>query len=69
MADNPDKSMSLFTALMSATATAYALAYIAHAEWGLRRTFIRDDALGMAAILGVAVMAKIIFQRKKKKGS
>jgi hypothetical protein len=66
MANVPDKSMSLFTALASATATAYALAYIAHGEWGLRRIMIREDAVGTAAILGMAIIAKMVFQRKKK---
>ncbi len=58
--------MSWLTALVSATITAYALAYVAHAEWGLRRIVIREDALGMAAVLGIAIMARIIFQRRKR---
>ena len=57
MADNPGKSMRMLTALASASVTAYALAYITHAEWGLRRIVIREDALGMA---------RIIFQRSKR---
>jgi hypothetical protein len=66
MAKIPDKSMSLFTALASATATAYALAYMAHAEWGLSRIVIREDAIGMAGLLGTAIVARIILRRKNK---
>jgi hypothetical protein len=69
MEKTPDPSMSLMTALASAAATAYALAYITHAEWGLSRVVIREDAMGMAGLLGVAIIAKIVFQRRKKKGS
>lgn len=69
MAKTPDNSMSLLTALASAAATAYALAYIAHAEWGLRRIVIREDAIGMAGLLGGAIIVKMMLQRKKKKGS
>lgn len=57
--------MRLLTALASATVAAYGLAYITHAEWGLRRLVIREDALGMAGVLGIAIMAKIIFRRRK----
>jgi hypothetical protein len=66
MADNHDRSMSLFTALASATVTAYALAYITHAEWGLRLVVVREDALGMAGVLGVVIITKIFFRRKKR---
>jgi hypothetical protein len=66
MAKTPDNSMSLLTALASAAATAYALAYMAHAEWGLSRIVIREDAVGMAGVLGVAIIAKMVFQRKNK---
>jgi hypothetical protein len=66
MAKTPDKSMSLFSALASAAATAYALAYVAHAEWGVSRIVIREDAIGMAGLLGVAIAAKIILRRKNK---
>ncbi len=69
MEKTPDPSMSLMTALASAAATAYALAYMAHAEWGLSRLVIREDAMGMAGLLGVAIIAKMVFQRRKKKGS
>jgi hypothetical protein len=66
MAKAPDKSMSLLTALASAAATAYALAYLAHAEWGLSRIVIREDAIGMAGLLGIAIIARIVFRRKNK---
>jgi hypothetical protein len=66
MAKTPDKSMSLFTALASAAATAYALAYVAHAEWGLSRIVIREDAIGMAGLLGAAILARFILGRKNK---
>jgi hypothetical protein len=65
MAKTPDHSMSLLTALASAAATAYALAYMAHAEWGLSRIVIREDAIGMAGLLGIAIIAKMVFRRKK----
>jgi hypothetical protein len=68
MAKTPDNSMSLLTALVSAAATAYALAYMAHAEWGLSRIVIREDAIGMAGLLGIAIIAKMVF-RGKNKGS
>jgi hypothetical protein len=66
MAETPDKSMSLLTALASAAATAYALAYMAHAEWGMSRIVIREDAVGMAGLLGAAIVARILLRRKKK---
>jgi hypothetical protein len=66
MAETPDKSMSLFTALASAAATAYALAYVAHAEWGVSRIVIREDAIGMAGLLAAAICVKVIFRRKNK---
>jgi hypothetical protein len=61
--------MSLLTALASAAATAYALAYVAHSEWGISRVQIREDALALAALLGVGLAAKIVLQRKNNKGS
>jgi hypothetical protein len=64
MAKTPDKSMSLFTALASAAVAAYALAYIAHAEWGMSRVVIREDAMGMAGILVAAIGVRIVFRRK-----
>jgi hypothetical protein len=66
MAKPPDKSMSLFSALASAAATAYAVAYVAHAEWGVSRLVIREDAIGMAGLLLAAICVKIIFQRRNK---
>jgi hypothetical protein len=66
MAKTPDRSMSLFTALASAAATAYALAYMAHTEWGMSRTVIREDAMAMVGLLVVAMAARIMFQRKNK---
>jgi uncharacterized membrane protein YsdA (DUF1294 family) len=69
MAKPPDQSMSLFSALASAAATAYALAYVAHSEWGISRTRIREDALLLAALLGVALTVKIVLQSRKNKGS
>jgi hypothetical protein len=61
--------MSLLTALASAAATAYVLAYVAHSEWGISRVKIREDALVLAALLVVAMTVKIVLQRKKNKGS
>jgi formate hydrogenlyase subunit 3/multisubunit Na+/H+ antiporter MnhD subunit len=69
MAKPPDQSMSLFSALASAAATAYSLAYMAHSEWGISRTRIREDALVLAALLGVALTVNIVLQRKKNKRS
>ena len=61
--------MSLLTAFASAAATAYAIAYVAHCEWGLSRIKIREDALALAALLGVALTVKTLLRRKKNKGS
>jgi hypothetical protein len=69
MAEPPDQSVSLLTALASAAATAYALAYVAHSEWGLSRIKIREDALALAALLGVALTVTTVLRRKKNKGS
>ena len=69
MAKQPDPSISLLTALASATATAYALAYVAHSEWGLSRIKIREDALALAAMVGVALTLKMVLRGKKNKGS
>jgi hypothetical protein len=66
MAKTPDRSMSLFTALASAAATAYALAYMAHTEWGMSRIAIREDAMAIVGLLVVAMAARIMFQRKNK---
>jgi hypothetical protein len=69
MADAPGKFTGVLTAFVSAALTAYALAYIAHAEWGLRRAVIREEAIGMAAILVMTMIATMIFQRNGKNGS
>jgi hypothetical protein len=69
MTKPPDQPMSLFSALASAAATAYALAYMAHSEWGISRVKIREDALVLAVMLGVAMAVKIVLQSKKNKGS
>jgi hypothetical protein len=61
-----DKTISLFTALTTAAATAFALEYMIHAEWGLHRVAIREDALGAAGVLIVLLGLKAIFARKKK---
>jgi hypothetical protein len=61
--------MGILTALASAAATAYALAYVAHSEWGISRIRIREDALVLAALLAVAMTARIVLQRKRNKGS
>jgi hypothetical protein len=69
MAKPPDQPMRLLTALASAAATAYALAYMAHSEWGISRIEIREDALVLAALLGVAMTVNIVLRRKRNKGS
>jgi hypothetical protein len=69
MANPPDQSMSLLTALASAAATAYALAYVAHSEWGISRTKIREDALALAVLLGLAMAVNIVLRRRQDKGS
>jgi len=61
--------MSVLTALASAAATAYALAYVAHSEWGMSRIRIREDALALAAMLGVALTVNTLLGLKKNKGS
>ncbi len=61
--------MRLYLALASAIATAYALAYMAHADWGLSQIRIREDALAAVGLLVVALTAKIVFQGKKNGGS
>ena len=61
--------MGLYLALASAIATAYALAYIAHSDWGLSRITIREDALAVVGLLVVAMTVKIVFQGKKNRGS
>ena len=69
MADDPNKSMSLFTALASATVIAYAVAYVAHYEWHFSRVVVRTDALILAAMIGIIFGLKILFQKRGKSGS
>ena len=66
MGKSDDQPMRLFAALASATVTAYALAYVAHFEWGLSRIKIREDALAAVGLWVVALTVKIVFQRKNK---
>ena len=65
MAPN-DKSIGLFTALATAAATAFALEYMIHAEWGFRGVTIREDALGIAGLLIVLLGLRAVFTRNKK---
>jgi hypothetical protein len=69
MANPPDRPLSLLTALASAAATAYALAYVAHAEWGLSSLRIREDALALAVLLGTAMTVNVLLQRRNNRGS
>jgi hypothetical protein len=69
MARPPDQSMILLIALASAAATAYALAYVAHSEWGIARISIRRDALALAMLLGVALTVQTVRRRSKNRGS
>jgi uncharacterized membrane protein YsdA (DUF1294 family) len=64
-----DRSVNLLSAFASADATAYALAYVAHSEWGLSRIRIREDALALAVLLGGAMTAKVLLRRKNNKGA
>jgi hypothetical protein len=61
--------MSLFAAIASAAATAFALDYITHAEWGLSLIVIRRDALVIAGFVTLAMITKALLQRKKKRDS
>jgi hypothetical protein len=65
MRNNPDGSVSWLAAFAAATAIAYTLAHFTHAEWGFSRIVIREDALGMAGLLVVAISTTIVFRRKK----
>jgi hypothetical protein len=69
MADTPHKSMNLFAALVSATGTAYAMAYVAHFEWHFSLIFVRTDALLVAAFLGIVLGLKLLFHRQRKSSS
>jgi hypothetical protein len=64
-----DRSVNLLTSLASAAATAYALAYLAHSEWGFSRIRIREDALALAGFLVIVLSLKAVFWGKKNKGS
>jgi hypothetical protein len=57
--------MSLLTALASATATAFALDYMARAEWGLTLVVIRRDALVVAGVLAFATIVMAVIERKR----
>ena len=59
--------MSLFTALASATATAFALDYMARTEWGLQLVVIRRDALVVAGVLAFATILKALIERKRNR--
>jgi hypothetical protein len=61
----PDQSVNLLSALASAAATAYALAYVAHSEWGLSRIRIREDALALAVLLGAAMTVRMLLRRSR----
>ena len=63
----PHRSMSLLTAFASAMATAFALDYMAHAEWGLSPVVIRRDALVVAGVLAVATIIKALIERKRNR--
>jgi hypothetical protein len=65
----PDRSVNLLSALASAAATAYALAYVAHSEWGFSSLKIREDALALAVVLGAIMTARMLLRRRNNKGS
>ncbi len=67
MERTPDRSMSLFTALATATVTAVALDYIAHAEWGLTLVLIRRDALVVAGVLTLVTILRAVIERKRNR--
>jgi hypothetical protein len=69
MGEPDHQPMRLFTALASATVTAYALAYVVHSELGISRIKIREDALALVGLLVVVLTVKIVFQRKNNRGS
>ena len=68
MANDPKESASLFTALTSATVSAYAIAYVAHFEWHFSRVEVRRDALVIAALMAVTLGVKL-FLRGRKNGT
>ena len=59
--------MSLFTALATATVTAVALDYIAHAEWGLTLMVIRRDALVVAGALTLVTILRAVIEKKRNR--
>jgi hypothetical protein len=65
MAPN-DKTIGLTTALIAAVVTAFALEYMIHAEWGMHRAAIREDALGAVGLLVMLLGLKAIFTRDRK---
>jgi hypothetical protein len=67
MERTPDRSMSLFTGLASATATAFALDYMVRAEWGLSLDVIRREALAVAGVLAFATIVKALIERKRNR--
>ena len=65
MANAPKESASLFTALISATVTACAIAYVTHFEWHFSRVEVRRDALVLAALMAVALGVKLLLRGRK----
>ena len=63
MSKTNGKSLSLFSALASAAATAYALDYVIHNEWGLSLITIRRDAMAAAGLLVFATIVKALVRR------
>ena len=59
--------MSLFTALATATVTAVALDYIAHAEWGLTLVVIWRDALVVAGALTLVTILRTVIEKKRNR--
>jgi hypothetical protein len=57
--------MSLFTAIVSVTATAFPLDYVTHPEWGLSLIVIRRDDLDVAASITVVMIIMALLQRKR----
>ena len=64
-----DQSVNLLSALASAAATAYALAYVAHSEWGFSSIKIREDALVLAVVLGATMTVRMLLRRRNNGGS
>ena len=51
--------------LISATVTAYAIAYVTHFEWHSSRVEVRRDALVLAALMAVALGVKLLLRGRK----